>query len=181
MTATLETGSDQEFVELLEQARGGDPNALGELLDRCVPYLKKIAHDEADDSLKAKLGASDLVQFACMDAVRGFKKFRGRTSKEMLGWLRRILIHRVHGARDEFHADKRDITAEISLQLETDDSKNDNLHAPIASPSDLIVRKEEHEVLELRASRNWRPRNARSSRCGKKRDWRLPRSHGNCA
>ncbi len=141
--------SDQEFFELLEQARKGDPDALGRLIDRCRPYLTKLAHDEGDTSLQGKVSDSDLVQYACLDAVRGFGQFRGRTSHEMLGWLRQILLYRLKGLRDRYHAQKRDVGIESPLQFSVDDSNNAQLQAPATSPSEQVVRQEEREVLEL--------------------------------
>ena len=148
MKATLPSDSDQEFIDLLELARKGDPDALGHLIDRCRPYLLKIAHEEGDADLQAKVGDSDMVQYTCLDAVRAFPQFRGRSSAEMLGWLRQILRYRINGIRDQFKADKRDLSAEISLQIDTDDSRNDNLQASTSSPSEQAVHQEERDLVE---------------------------------
>lgn len=148
MKASLPADSDQEFFELLGLARRGDPDALGKLIERCRPYLLKIAHDEADANLQAKVGDSDLVQYTCLDALRAFEQFRGGTSQEMLGWLRQILRYRINGMRDQFRAGKRAIGTEIPLQVDTDDSHTDNLEASASSPSEHAVRQEEREMLE---------------------------------
>jgi RNA polymerase sigma-70 factor (ECF subfamily) len=143
---TVPSGSDQEFFELLEQARGGDQDALGRLIDCCRPYLLKIAHDEGDSTLQPKVGDSDLVQYACLDAVRSFRQFRGRTSREMLGWLRQILLSRLSGVRDHFDADKRGL--ELPLPSNLNDSRNEALQDSTAPPSEHALRKEEREVME---------------------------------
>lgn len=148
MEFSLSSDSDHEFFELLRQARKGDATALGRLIDCSRPYLLKIAHDEGDSGLQAKVGESDLVQDACVDAVRSFRQFRGRTSKEMLGWLRQILMYRLSGVRDQYDAEKRAVDAETPLQTDANDSRNDKLRAPTSSPSEQVVHKEEHEVVE---------------------------------
>lgn len=147
MQLSLSSESDQEFFELLDRARQGDQAALGRLIDRCRPYLLKIAHDEGDSTLQGKVGESDVVQFACLDAVRGFGQFRGRTSVEMFHWLRQIVIRRLHGMRDHYLADKRPV--EVPFPADLVDSKNDTLEAPISSPSDHAMHCEEREVLEI--------------------------------
>lgn len=149
MNVTVSSESDHEFRELLEQARKGDLDALGRLIDCCRPYLMKVAHDEGNSSLQGKVGDSDLVQYACLDAVKSFGQFRGRSSKEMLGWLRQILVYRLSGVRDQYHAEKRNVNAERPMVANPDDSREDILEASTSSPSDHVVRQEEREVLEL--------------------------------
>jgi RNA polymerase sigma-70 factor (ECF subfamily) len=143
-------GSDQEFLELLVQARQGDNHALGILINRYRPYLLKIAGDEADTELQAKEGESDLVQDAYLNAVRAFPLFKGQTQHDLRAWLRRILLNQISGSRAHYHADKRAIDAEIPLQtLDGNDSRNDNLAANISTPSEQFVRAEERRLFEL--------------------------------
>ncbi len=143
-------GSDQEFLDLLEQARQGDQRALGTLIDRYRPYLLKIACAEADTSLQAKEGDSDLVQDAYVKAVGAFPSFTGQTQRDLRAWLRRILLNRILGQRAHYHMDRRSIDAEIPLHtLERRDSGQDHLDADITSPSEHAVRREERDILEL--------------------------------
>jgi RNA polymerase sigma-70 factor (ECF subfamily) len=65
---------------------------------------------------QAKMGASDLVQQAMMQAVQAFEQFRGETEEELMAWLRQILVrHLCHVDRD-LHRDKRDIRREHSME-----------------------------------------------------------------
>jgi RNA polymerase sigma-70 factor, ECF subfamily len=142
-------GSDQEFLELLVQARQGDNHALGMLINRYRPYLLKIACDEADTNLQSKEGESDLVQDAYLNAVRAFALFKGQTQHDLRAWLRKILLNQISGSRTHYHADKRAIDAEIPLQaIDGKDSRNDNLQAIISSPSEQLVREEERCQVE---------------------------------
>jgi RNA polymerase sigma-70 factor (ECF subfamily) len=146
VNAAVGSDSDQEFFALLELARRGDRHALGTLIERCRPYLLKIANDEGDSQLQGKVGGSDLVQYACLDAVRGFEAFRGRTSPEMLRWLRKILMRRLRDVRDHYQAHKRPL--ELPLPAETDDDDNEALTAAAECPSAEAVRREECELFD---------------------------------
>lgn len=107
----------------------------------------KVAHDEGHASIQGKVGDSDIVQYACLDAVRTFRQFRGATSKEMQGWLRQILIYRLGGVRDQFHAQRRDVAVERPM-VNPNDSRENGIEAPSGSPSEQVVRQEERDVLE---------------------------------
>jgi RNA polymerase sigma-70 factor, ECF subfamily len=138
--------SDQEFLELLMLARKGDHEAMGTLIDRYRPYLLKIAYDEGDTNLQGKEGDSDMVQGAYVYAIRAFHMFKGQTAQDLKGWLRKILLNQIHGVRDHYHADKRDVSAEIPLG--SDSRINDELLPKEDTPSEQLVQREEHQLLE---------------------------------
>ena len=148
MNSSLSPSSDQLFRDLLRRARRGDPDALGKIIEACRPYLLKIANDEGDDDVRAKYGASDIVQTACLDAVKQFRTFRGRSSKEMFVWLKTILRHRLHGARDEFETDKRHIGNESAFPVDANDGPHALLEAPPTPPEAQLIRNEESDKLE---------------------------------
>src|SRR6266404_5133916 len=81
-----------EPEELLRLARRGVGPALGQLLDRYRNYLKLLARLQIDRRLQGKADASDLVQETFLEAHRDFKQFRGTTEKELVSWLRQILV-----------------------------------------------------------------------------------------
>lgn len=146
MTLSSAPSSDQEFLELLVQARQGDQQALGSLIDRYRPYLLKIACNEADTDLQAKEGESDLVQDTYLNAVRAFSLFKGQTPHDLRAWLRRILLNQIIGSHAHYHADKRAIDAEVPLQAV---AGNDGCLAEVSTPSEQLVREEERQMLEM--------------------------------
>ena len=147
--ANFPGSSDQEFLELLEKAQLGESDALGVLIDRYRPYLMKIAYEEGDTNLQAKEGDSDVVQDTCVKALHVFDQFKGRTSYEMRGWLRRILLTQLGVARARYQSDKRDIQAEVPLHAAgIGDSANDKLIEPCPTPSERAIDREEHALLE---------------------------------
>lgn len=114
-----EDDSDQgaKFEALLIKARDGDPASLGVLLEWYSNYLTILASTQLDQRLRRRVSPSDLVQETLLAAHRDFLDFRGASQRELVGWLRQILIHRLHHTIDEHvKAGKRDIRREISLE-----------------------------------------------------------------
>lgn len=80
------------------------------------PYLRMLARTQHRKAYQAKVGASDIVQQAMLQAVQGLDGFRGQTEAEFRGWLRQILArHLCHLDRD-MHRDKRDVRREQSME-----------------------------------------------------------------
>ena len=86
------------------------------IVARYEPYLRMLARTQMRKAYQAKVGASDMVQQAMMQAVQGLDGFRGKTEAEFRAWLRQILArHLCHLDRD-LHRDKRDIRREQSME-----------------------------------------------------------------
>ncbi len=80
------------------------------------PYLRMLARTQMRKAYQAKVGASDMVQQAMLQACQGLEGFRGATEPEFRAWLRQILArHLCHLDRD-LHRDKRDIRREQSME-----------------------------------------------------------------
>ena len=108
--------STREFSQLLATARTGDREALGELLQWYCNYLTILASTQLDKRLQRRLSPSDLVQDTLLAAQRDFPDFRGQCERELLGWLRQILINSLHRAIEvHLKAGKRDLRREVSL------------------------------------------------------------------
>ena len=89
-----------------------DPSVVA----RYEPYLRMLARTQMRKAYQAKVGNSDIVQQAMLQAVQGLDGFRGKTEAEFRGWLRQILArHLCHLDRD-LHRDKRDIRREQSME-----------------------------------------------------------------
>ena len=61
------------------------------LIEGCRDYLLLVANRRMSDDLRAKAGASDIVQDILMKVCRSFPQFRGQTEAELHLWLRLIL------------------------------------------------------------------------------------------
>jgi hypothetical protein len=61
----------------LPEARAGSQEAVSQALEACRGYLLLIVQRELAPDLRAKAGASDLVQDTIMEAQRDFAGFQG--------------------------------------------------------------------------------------------------------
>ncbi|MGI9470880.1 MAG: sigma-70 family RNA polymerase sigma factor [Rubripirellula sp.] len=110
------TCANEDFLDLLRRARGGDVDSLGELLQWYASYLTILATTQLDRRLRRRVNPSDLVQETMLAAHRDFAAFRGVSQPEMLGWLRKILINTLHRTfATHVKAGKRDIRREVSI------------------------------------------------------------------
>jgi RNA polymerase sigma-70 factor, ECF subfamily len=120
MSSTLnpENGSISCSVDcLLEEARQGEPEVFGDLLQLYRNYLTILASTQLDRRLRRRMNPSDLVQETMLAAHRDFDKFRGSSEREFLAWLRQILINCLHHAIEtHVKAKMRDIRREISIE-----------------------------------------------------------------
>src|SRR6266446_2817513 len=133
-----------EMAPLLDAARRGSRQALGQLLESCRSYLLMVARGELDADLQAKEGASDLVQETFLEAQRDFGQFQGASEAELLAWLRRLLLNNVANFTRRYRTTgKRSVTREVALGEEANRALKDALPANIDSPSGQAVAKEQ--------------------------------------
>jgi RNA polymerase sigma-70 factor (ECF subfamily) len=102
---------------LLDEARQGESESLGQLLQVYRNYLTILATTQLDRRLRRRMNPSDLVQETMLAAHCDFAKFRGSTEREFLAWLRQILINCLHHAIEtHLNARMRDVRREISVE-----------------------------------------------------------------
>ncbi|HEY7156994.1 MAG TPA: sigma-70 family RNA polymerase sigma factor [Gemmataceae bacterium] len=135
---------------LLEQARQGDREALGRLLETQRAALHRLAERQLHGPVTVRVDASDIIQQTFLEAHRGFPQFAGLDARELATWLQIILDHKVAGAiRDHTLLQKRNVHRDRSL----DDSHGglaslkQELDAGLSSPSQKAIRGEEEEQL----------------------------------
>jgi RNA polymerase sigma-70 factor (ECF subfamily) len=145
---------------LLAEARAGDLESLGALLERYRPYLRMLACTRLNAHLQTRANPSDLVQETFLQASRYFGQFRGQSQREWLHWLRRILSGRLHRlVCKHVWARKRDVYRQVSLEWmpvgrpHTHGDGRTQLVAPGSSPSAPALRKELSELLAERLAR----------------------------
>jgi RNA polymerase sigma-70 factor, ECF subfamily len=102
---------------LIDQARRGETEPLGQLLQMYRNYLTILATTQLGQRLRRRMNPSDLVQEAMMAAHCDFTKFRGTSERELLAWLRQILINCLHHAVEtHLKAKTRDLRREVSVE-----------------------------------------------------------------
>ena len=65
--------------ELLTAARGGDSQALGQLLEAYRAYLLLLGRVQLEGRLRRKVDPADVVQETLLEAFRDFAQFQGHT------------------------------------------------------------------------------------------------------
>jgi RNA polymerase sigma-70 factor (ECF subfamily) len=119
--AVNSTAGEEFTRDRIENARAGDNEQLGRLLESCRDYLRMVAARGLDADLAPKGGVSDLVQETLLGACRDFDQFHGRTRRELLAWLRRILQNNLAVFRRRYRGTRKRRCA---------------LEVPIGSPGD---------------------------------------------
>jgi RNA polymerase sigma-70 factor (ECF subfamily) len=140
----------EDLGHWLQAARSGSDEALGRALQACRGYLMLVAQKELDPALRAKGGASDLVQETLLDAVRAFPQFQGQREEELLAWLRRMLLNNVVSfARRYRDAGKRQVGREIPLENGSGSrERGAGLAAEVPTPSVQAMANENDAALE---------------------------------
>lgn len=131
-----------EIADWLRDARDGSREALGQLLEACRLYLLKVANDQLDPALEAKLSPSDIVQETFLEAQRDFGGFQGRTEDEWRAWLRRLLLNNLISATRSYrNTNKR----QLGRELRVDDAALANLADSGNSPAAPLRQREQCE------------------------------------
>jgi RNA polymerase sigma-70 factor (ECF subfamily) len=135
---------------LLAEARTGSREALGQALEVCRRYLLLIADRELDADLRAKGGASDLVQETFLEAMRDFPQFGGTSEPELRAWLRRLLLNNLaHFMRRYRMTHKRAVGKEVGLDGDgSKDGVGAGLGAGTPSPSAHAMAHEQAAALQ---------------------------------
>jgi RNA polymerase sigma-70 factor, ECF subfamily len=133
----------------LAAARAGSADALGQALEACRFYLLLIAQRELDPNLRAKGGASDIVQETFLEAQRAFGKFQGTSDEELRAWLRRILLNNLGDFTRRYRGtDMRAVDREVGLAGEGSSAEaGANLSADASTPSAHALEQEESDLL----------------------------------
>jgi RNA polymerase sigma-70 factor (ECF subfamily) len=136
-----ETQPEEEMVRLLEDARAGSTQALGQLLEACRPYLLVVATRQLDPDLRRKAGCSDLLQETFFEAQRDFSRFQGETQDDLRAWLVRILLNNLAETAQRYRGTrKRQVDREVVLADDLVDSG--------PSPSAQVMAREQDDQLE---------------------------------
>src|SRR5262245_28547730 len=140
-----------DFGQLLRRARLGNGPALGQLLELYRGYLSLLARLQLGRRLQAKVEAADLVQDTFLEAHRSFWQFLGTSEKELVAWLRQVLVSKLADqVRRYLGTQRRDVRLERELSYEVDQSSrvlDGGLVAPHSSPSQQAARREQAVLL----------------------------------
>ena len=130
--------------QLLDEARDGNRESLGRLLEDYRAYLMVLAQRYLDVRLRGRLDPADIVQLTFLEAQRDLPAFRGHHIEELLGWLRNMLRNNVSSAHQKhLYTQKRSAGRERTNSA--DDSGpalTDLVPSETTSPSQRVMRDE---------------------------------------
>jgi RNA polymerase sigma-70 factor, ECF subfamily len=139
-----------EGARRMDAARAGSQQALGEVLEACRGYLLTVANRQLDPQVRAKGGASDLVQETFLEAQRDFAQFRGTSEAELRAWLGRLLVNNLANfARHYRGTGKRRVDREVALPQEhSTGPRGRGLAGGTPSPSVQAMSREQAQRVE---------------------------------
>ena len=133
----------------IAEAREGSRAALGQLLSVCLPYLLVAARQDLSAELRARVEAADVVQDTLIEACRDFARFRGKTERELLAWLRQVLHNNLANEyRRHTETAMRNIRCEVPLTEAALKYPRDLARSEWDSPSTQAQAREQSEALE---------------------------------
>ncbi len=132
---------NEDRDQLLNAARRGDDDALGELIEKYRPMLRAEAMRTLTE-VQGRVDASDIVQLTWWSAFRAFPKFEGDVDA-FIGWLRNIHDRNLRDVVRDQRAAKRAIRLEISPSAALPGAAG-----RITSASQKLVRIEQQEHME---------------------------------
>lgn len=128
---------------LIDQARSGDGDALGRLLEHYREFLRRLAAQSIGEKLRVRVDDSDMVQQTLVSAVRNFHQFRGRDPGEFAAWLKLIQQRNLQDAlRNHVAADKRSLGQEVSSVGWSGDAWSGPIDPAQLTPSRQAIRAE---------------------------------------
>jgi|SRR6266851_4617198 RNA polymerase sigma-70 factor (ECF subfamily) len=133
----------------LAAAQAGSREALGQVLETFRGYLLLVANRELDPELRAKGGASDLVQDTFLEAQRDFSRFHGSSVEALRAWLRRLLLNNVANFTRQYRQRaKREVGREVPLEAGgSSHERGAGLAADTLSPSGEALAQEQAQAL----------------------------------
>ena len=128
---------------LLQDARGGSPEALNRLLEQCGPRLLSLIRLRMGSGLRGRMESGDLLNATLMRAFRSFDSLEAEHTPSLMAWLSRIAESEIRDQVDRAHALRRDAAREVPL-----DSGAGELAASIRSQTSRLLLSEASSKLE---------------------------------
>lgn len=139
-----------EFSQLIQAARAGASEALGQVLEGFRQYLLVLARHSLEPDVHSKVSSSDLVQETFLNAHREFHTFRGSSPEDLKAWLRAILLNQLTDFVRRYRGtSKRRVSSEVCLQdVAAEALLGARTPAVDLSPSDQVADRERSTLLD---------------------------------
>ena len=113
LPASLPSPGSVEWSELISRFGHGHDSALGELIEREAPRLLRKIEAALPDPLRARVGASDILQQTLIDLMRVQDRFDNRGTAAFRSMMQTMAEARIARAIRRERALKRDILREV--------------------------------------------------------------------
>lgn len=95
----------------------GSEEALNELVERYYDRVLRIVRARLGPHLRKHTQSLDIVQEALTTGAKNIETFEPRGPGSILGWLAKIVDHKISDLNDYVHAQKRDRRLEVPLEV----------------------------------------------------------------
>jgi len=102
-----EARSPGSIEDLIDRARAGDRSALGDLLSRIGPQIRKILGGAIPKRWQSLLSIDDVLQQTYVDAFLDIGDFAGTRTEAFKGWLSTMARRNLHDAIRMLSAERR--------------------------------------------------------------------------
>ena len=104
-------------AELLQRARNGDPDVVGELLTRDAERLRRMVQLRMDARLKGRVDAGDVLQEVHLEAAQRLPDYLRKPDMPFFLWMRFLTNQRLAAlCRHHLGVQARDVRREVPLQ-----------------------------------------------------------------
>jgi len=119
-------------------ATGDRQESLADIFASLKTYLSLVADRNLPDDVRAKVAPSDIIQETYLEAQRHYRHFKGNSERDLIAWLRQILLNNVRDASRRYEArQKRQVCREVPLDrfnaTECADRAESPSHVAVAS------------------------------------------------
>jgi len=151
-------GDQPRLERLVEEARGGDRQAIDALMSQHLDGLTSFVRLRLGDGLRRRETSLDLVQSVCREVLGDLDRFEYRGASSFRNWLYKRAETKIHGKARFWGREKRDMQREQRLsdltprgasaaELDQDERLLAQL-ASFSSPSHQATAREELERVE---------------------------------
>ena len=153
--SVMNSGPESELtrsLELVQQAQGGDLDALNRLFERYYERVRRIVRIRLGRRVRGHLDSDDVLQDTFIAAVQNFNRFEVREPASLIHWFSRIAEHRIMAASEHQSRQKRDPGRERALRFVQDSQRSGELNlepaASVTAPLSALIHDENLEQLE---------------------------------
>ena len=132
-----------ESTVLLRRAKGGSPEAINTLFERCAGKLLAVIRLRMGRSLRAHLESQDILQASLLKAFERIEQFERGNLASLMAWLARIAENEIRDQADYHGRQRRDAARLVPLEV-----KLDGVAEQVHSLASRVVLNESMERLE---------------------------------